>query len=141
MSASLSTLLANLSGVLDFLPHEVTPNLAAVLYLVAGVLFIYALRGLSHPETSRGGNRYGMLGMTIAVLTTLALLKSPSALSWLLIARRPWHRRHHRRHHRAQDPDDADAGTRRGIPLPRRPRGGVRRCRRSLCAKRVRHSQ
>ncbi len=40
-------------------------------YLVAGVLFILALRGLSHPTTSRAGNRYGMIGMLIAVVTTL----------------------------------------------------------------------
>jgi len=40
-------------------------------YLVAGVLFILALRGLSHPTTSRAGNRYGMVGMLIAVVTTL----------------------------------------------------------------------
>ncbi|MEL6875815.1 MAG: NAD(P)(+) transhydrogenase (Re/Si-specific) subunit beta [Pseudomonadota bacterium] len=43
----------------------------AVAYLVAGVLFILALRGLSSPETSRTGNRYGMVGMLIAVTTTL----------------------------------------------------------------------
>ena len=43
----------------------------AVAYLVAGVLFILALRGLSSPETSRAGNRYGMVGMLIAVVTTL----------------------------------------------------------------------
>ena len=49
-------------------------NLAAVLYLVSGVLFILALRGLSSPETSRRGNTFGMVGMTIAVLTTLATL-------------------------------------------------------------------
>jgi NAD(P) transhydrogenase subunit beta len=49
-------------------------NLATLLYLVASVCFILALRGLSHPETSRGGNRYGMIGMAIAVVTTLALL-------------------------------------------------------------------
>ena len=42
-------------------------NLAAVLYLVSGVLFILALRGLSSPETSRAGNRTGMLGMVIAM--------------------------------------------------------------------------
>ena len=47
------------------------PNLAAFLYLVSGVLFILALRGLSSPATSRAGNRYGMIGMTIAVVTTL----------------------------------------------------------------------
>ncbi|MGJ3648011.1 NAD(P)(+) transhydrogenase (Re/Si-specific) subunit beta [Sphingomonas sp. GlSt437] len=45
---------------------------AALAYLVAGVCFILALRGLSSPESSRQGNRYGMIGMTIAVLTTLA---------------------------------------------------------------------
>ena len=46
-------------------------NLAALLYLVSGLLFIYALRGLSSPETSRQGNRAGMIGMAIAALTTL----------------------------------------------------------------------
>ena len=40
-------------------------------YLVAGVFFILALRGLSSPETSRSGNRFGMIGMAIAVITTL----------------------------------------------------------------------
>jgi len=48
-------------------------NIAAFLYLVSGVLFIMALRGLSHPSTSRQGNRYGMVGMGIAIVTTLAL--------------------------------------------------------------------
>jgi H+-translocating NAD(P) transhydrogenase subunit beta len=48
-------------------------NIAAFLYLVSGVLFILALRGLSHPATSRKGNLYGMIGMGIAILTTLAL--------------------------------------------------------------------
>jgi NAD(P) transhydrogenase subunit beta len=48
-------------------------NIAAILYLVAGVLFIQALRGLSNPETSRQGNYLGMAGMAIAVLTTLAV--------------------------------------------------------------------
>eukprot|EP01037_Dinobryon_pediforme_P004396 gene4397-4443_t len=43
----------------------------ALAYLVAGVLFIMALRGLSSPATSRSGNRYGMIGMTIAMVTTL----------------------------------------------------------------------
>jgi H+-translocating NAD(P) transhydrogenase subunit beta len=47
------------------------PSLAAILYLVSGVLFILALRGLSSPETSRQGNTYGMIGMAIAVVTTL----------------------------------------------------------------------
>jgi NAD(P) transhydrogenase subunit beta len=55
-------------------------NLAAILYLVSGVLFILALRGLSSPVTSRRGNQMGMIGMTIAVLTTLATLWSEGAL-------------------------------------------------------------
>jgi NAD(P) transhydrogenase subunit beta len=48
-----------------------TADLAALLYLVSGVLFILALRGLSSPETSRQGNVFGMIGMAIAVGTTL----------------------------------------------------------------------
>ncbi|MBK8457480.1 MAG: NAD(P)(+) transhydrogenase (Re/Si-specific) subunit beta [Phyllobacteriaceae bacterium] len=48
-------------------------NIAAFLYLVSGVLFILALRGLSHPTTSRQGNTYGMIGMGIAIVTTLVL--------------------------------------------------------------------
>ena len=50
-------------------------NLAALLYLVSGALFIMALRGLSSPATSRQGNIYGMIGMTIAILTTLATMQ------------------------------------------------------------------
>ena len=42
-------------------------NLSAILYLVSGVLFILALRGLSSPETSRQGNLFGIIGMVIAV--------------------------------------------------------------------------
>ena len=49
-------------------------NLAALLYLVSGALFIMALRGLSSPATSRQGNMYGMVGMAIAILTTLATM-------------------------------------------------------------------
>ncbi|MDO6965392.1 NAD(P)(+) transhydrogenase (Re/Si-specific) subunit beta [Rhizobium alvei] len=59
-------------------------NLAAFLYLVSGVLFIMALRGLSHPATSRKGNTYGMVGMAISIVTTL-LLATPSVLGWVLI--------------------------------------------------------
>ncbi len=62
-----------------------SPNLAAFLYLIAGSLFIMALRGLSSPETSRSGNRYGMIGMTIAILTTLALAAPTNPMVWLLI--------------------------------------------------------
>ena len=46
-------------------------TLAPLLYLVSSVLFILALRGLSHPETSRQGLSFGMFGMTVAILTTL----------------------------------------------------------------------
>jgi NAD(P) transhydrogenase subunit beta len=47
-------------------------DLVGLLYLAAGVLFILALRGLSSPETSRRGNLFGMVGMAIAIVTTLA---------------------------------------------------------------------
>ena len=60
-------------------------NLAALLYLVAGACFIMALRGLSSPATSRAGNTYGMAGMTIAVLTTLAVAGATSPLVWVLV--------------------------------------------------------
>ncbi|MGH6814976.1 MAG: NAD(P)(+) transhydrogenase (Re/Si-specific) subunit beta, partial [Hyphomicrobiaceae bacterium] len=62
-------------------------NIAALLYLISGILFILALRGLSSPETSRQGNIYGMAGMTIAVLTTFFQLAAPESLwTWVLIA-------------------------------------------------------
>src|SRR6516225_7204937 len=60
-------------------------NLVALLYLVAGVLFILALRGLSSPETSRRGNYLGMTGMAIAVLTTLSVAKPETPLTWAMI--------------------------------------------------------
>lgn len=59
-------------------------NIAAFLYLVSGVLFILALRGLSHPATSRRGNLYGMVGMGIAIATTL-VLATPSFGGFVLI--------------------------------------------------------
>ena len=49
-------------------------NFAALFYLVAAVCFIMALKGLSHPETSRRGNFFGMVGMAIAIVTTLLAL-------------------------------------------------------------------
>ncbi len=58
-------------------------SLSALLYLVASVCFIMALRGLSSPDTARGGNIYGIVGMVIAILTTLA---SPGVVSYWLIA-------------------------------------------------------
>jgi H+-translocating NAD(P) transhydrogenase subunit beta len=63
-----------------------SPNVVALLYLAAGVLFILALRGLSSPVSSRRGNMLGMAGMTIAILTTLGQIgASDSPLTWLLI--------------------------------------------------------
>src|SRR5260221_1409957 len=60
-------------------------NLAAVLYLVAGVLFILSLRGLSSPASSREGNLIGMIGMAIAVATTLANHPPADGLAWVLV--------------------------------------------------------
>ena len=54
-------------------------NLSTVAYLVSSVLFIMSLRGLSHPTTARRGNFYGIIGMTIAILTTVA---NPGVLSY-----------------------------------------------------------
>ncbi|QAY97257.1 NAD synthetase [Methylovirgula ligni] len=60
-------------------------NLAALLYLASGVLFILALRGLSSPSTSRRGNLFGIVGMAIAIVTTL-LYRLPSGLSaWIFV--------------------------------------------------------
>jgi H+-translocating NAD(P) transhydrogenase subunit beta len=60
-------------------------NLAAVLYLVAGVLFILSLRGLSSPASSRQGNFFGMIGMAIAVATTLASHPPADGVAWVLV--------------------------------------------------------
>jgi NAD(P) transhydrogenase subunit beta len=60
-------------------------NISNLLYLVAGVLFILALRGLSHPTTSRQGNIYGMAGMALAILTTLAFTAPNGAGGWALV--------------------------------------------------------
>src|SRR6202047_3984814 len=58
-------------------------SLSALLYLVASICFIMALRGLSAPDTARPGNLYGIIGMAIAIRTTLA---SPYVVSYWLIA-------------------------------------------------------
>jgi NAD(P) transhydrogenase subunit beta len=60
-------------------------NISNLLYLVAGVLFILALRGLSHPTTSRQGNVFGMAGMALAILTTLAFTAPAGAGGWALV--------------------------------------------------------
>jgi NAD(P) transhydrogenase subunit beta len=61
-------------------------NLASIAYLVCGVLFILALRGLSSPVTSRRGNQMGMIGMAIAVAVTLLTLWSSGALDLVTLA-------------------------------------------------------
>jgi H+-translocating NAD(P) transhydrogenase subunit beta len=60
-------------------------NLAALLYLASGILFILALRGLSSPTSSRQGNRFGMIGMAIAIVTTLAYQIPTSLAAWGLV--------------------------------------------------------
>ena len=80
-------------------------NLTSLAYLVAAVLFIMALRGLSSPESSRKGNLFGMLGMTIAVVTTML---SPAVTSWLDFGgTRDWCRDWY--FYRAQDCHDRNA--------------------------------
>nr|WP_027467763.1 NAD(P)(+) transhydrogenase (Re/Si-specific) subunit beta [Deefgea rivuli] len=59
-------------------------NLTALLYLIAAVLFILSLRGLSSPHTALRGNFYGMIGMSIAVATTFFVANSP--VIWLIVA-------------------------------------------------------
>ncbi len=61
-----------------------SPSLTAIAYLVAGVLFILALRGLSSPVTARAGNRYGIIGMAIAIVATL-LRSGMSGSGYVLI--------------------------------------------------------
>ena len=63
-----------------------TASLAALAYLVSGVLFILSLRGLSSPETSRQGNLYGMVGMALAIVTTLLTLFSQGLLDLTTLA-------------------------------------------------------
>jgi NAD(P) transhydrogenase subunit beta len=60
-------------------------DITALLYLVAGVLFIQALRGLSSPESSRRGNMLGIIGMVIAIGTTLASHPPAGAGAWILV--------------------------------------------------------
>ena len=60
-------------------------NISSLLYLVSGVFFILALRGLSSPETSRQGNYFGMIGMAVAVVTTLFLIDEKSFESYGII--------------------------------------------------------
>ena len=61
-------------------------DIAALLYLLSGALFILALKGLSSPATSRAGNRNGMVGMAIAIATTLWIAGITDWLTWGMIA-------------------------------------------------------
>ena len=118
---------------------EMSANLSAFLYLVAGVLFILSLRGLSSPATSRQGNllrhdRHGDRGRHDA--------REPSAGGWSRLgagAPRHRHRWRHRRGDRAPRADDLDAGTGRRLPLAGRHGRGAGRRRRVLCAGGLRH--
>ncbi|MDI9653072.1 NAD(P)(+) transhydrogenase (Re/Si-specific) subunit beta, partial [Burkholderia cenocepacia] len=56
-------------------------NVVTLLYLVASVCFIQALKGLSNPKSARRGNLFGMVGMAIAILTTIALIVKQA--TWL----------------------------------------------------------
>ena len=60
------------------------PNTTTLISLVAAVLFILCIRGLSHPETARRGNRFGMAGMALAMVTTLASIGDVAW--WVIIA-------------------------------------------------------
>src|SRR3546814_13029596 len=66
--------------------HEVAhvPAWVPLAYLIAGVCFILALRGLSSPESSRRGNRFGMVGMAIAVVTNLVTHEIASLVAILI---------------------------------------------------------
>ena len=121
-------------------------NLVTLLYLVASICFIQALKGLSHPTTSIRGNLFGMTGMAIAALTTAALLvklfesyhlSAAVGLGWVLLGLvvgggyGAW---------RAKTvADDADARAGRVLPQHDRHGGGVHRRRRRGRAVRVRH--
>ena len=70
----------------------ISVNLVTLLYLIASVCFIQALKGLSHPTTSRRGNAFGMVGMAIAIITTAALILSLASdgtagigLGWIVL--------------------------------------------------------
>jgi NAD(P) transhydrogenase subunit beta len=95
-------------------------NFAAFAYLVSGVLFIMALRGLSHPTTSRQGNLYGMVGMAIAIVTTL-LLAQPSFGGFVLIMAGLAIGGGAGAYIAAQDRDDLDAAAGRRLSQPGRP--------------------
>ena len=114
-------------------------SFTAFLYLVSGVLFILALRGLSHPETSRQGNLFGMVGMALAILTTLFGSPPAGFFAWFFLVVAMAAGGGGRRRHRAQNPDDGDAAARRRLPLAGRPCRRARRRGGALCAAGLRH--
>ena len=64
----------------------ISANVSAFFYLISGMLFILALRGLSSPDTSRQGNLLGMIGMTIAIIITfLSIGNFSAAMIYVLI--------------------------------------------------------
>ena len=63
----------------------ISANLSATFYLISGILFILALRGLSSPETSRQGNFFGIVGMFIAVVTFLSIGNFSNAFIYVLL--------------------------------------------------------
>ena len=64
----------------------ISANLSAIFYLVSGILFILALRGLSSPDTSRQGNYFGIAGMIIAIVVTfLSIGNFSSSLTYVII--------------------------------------------------------
>ena len=64
----------------------ISPNLSAIFYLISGILFILALRGLSSPETSRQGNLFGIIGMIIAITVTfLTVGNFSTAMNYVLL--------------------------------------------------------
>ena len=115
-----------------------SPSLTALAYLVAAVLFILALRGLSNPTTSRQGNLFGMVGMGIAIVATL-LRTGMSGSGYALIIAGIVDRRRHRRHRVAPHPDDGAAAAGGGVPLAGRLGRRVRGRRGAERAGSVRH--
>ena len=64
----------------------ISANLAAIFYLISGILFILALRGLSSPDTSRQGNYFGIAGMIIAIVVTfLSIGNFSNSLVYVII--------------------------------------------------------
>ena len=103
------------------------PEVVTVCYIIAAVLFILALKGLSNPRTARRANLLGAAGAALAVL---AYMLSVELRNLGLDPRRDRRRLGHRGHRRPPRADDADAAARRGLQRRRRRRRGARRARR-----------